>query len=575
MQPQTTSHPQIDLHPTLLALLERRGYKGAQGVAEFLSWDLKRLSDLSELKDLSKAAQRVVLAVAAGEKIGIYGDYDVDGTTACALLYFFFKMLNIPVELIQPSRFVEGYGIHPSNIDAAVKRDIKVLITVDCGITAHDAALRAREVNLDLIITDHHKEAKEGLPVAFAVINPNRSDEAPDSPLKSLAGVAVAFCLALEIKKILEGQGKVIPSLYPLLQFVAIGTICDLAPMTPNNLKLVRHGLKQMADSCYSGLRSFFTPEERAAGKVLSEKCGFYIGPMINSKGRLEHPEKALELLIAEDSDRAFLCYNQLDISNRERKMIQAGVFELAREQMIRELEGDDPVASIAYSADWHEGVIGIVASKLVDTFKVPAIVFTNAQEEGLLKGSARSAGDLNIFEILQKLSHHFVRFGGHKAAAGMSLKKENLSAFTQEFKKILRTLPPLLRTESETFDLEVKAHEIGAKLARDLEMLEPFGNGNERPTFRVRDLKIESYELMKDVHVKWSLVSKSDPTHHLKGVSFNYIGKWQAIHPEEIFKTYASRPNAAPIIDFELGINRWKGKEFVQLQIKHIQMEC
>ncbi len=573
MQPQTTSHSQVDLHPILVALLDRRGYKGQSGVGEFLSWDLKKMADLAALKDLNKSANRIIQAIERGEKIGVYGDYDVDGTSACALLYFFFKMLKVSVDLIQPSRFVEGYGIHPSNIEAAAKRDIKVLITVDCGITAHDAARRAREMNLDLIITDHHKEAKEGLPEAFAIINPNRTDENPNSILKSLAGVSVAFCLALEIKKILEGQNRSVASLYPLLQFVALGTICDLAPMTPTNLKLARHGLKQMADSCYSGFRSFFTPEERAAGKVLSEKCGFYIGPMINSKGRLEHPEKALELLIAEDSDRAFLCYNQLDISNRERKMIQASVFELAREQIVRDLTDDDPVASVAYSPDWHEGVIGIVASKLVDTFKVPAIVFTKSNEEGLLKGSARSAGELNIFEILQKLSHFFVRFGGHKAAAGVSLKLENLSAFTLEFKKMLRTLPSMLRTDNDTFDLEIKAHEIGPKLARDLEMLEPFGNGNERPTFRVRDLQLESYELMRDVHVRWNLVSKSDPNHRLKGVSFNYIGKWQAIHPEEIFKTCVTRPHSTPVIDFELGINRWKGKEFVQLQIKKIQM--
>ena len=292
----TTSNPESELHPVIQAILERRGYKGPQGLAEFFSWDLKKLSDLSALKDLNKAAQRVVLAVQQGEKIGIYGDYDVDGTSSCALLYFFFKMLNVSVDLVQPSRFVEGYGIHPLNIDAAVKKELKLLITVDCGITAHDAAKRAREVGLDLIITDHHKESLEGLPQAYAVVNPNRNDEKGDASLKSLAGVGVAFCLALEIRKILEGQGKPMPSLYPLLQFVAIGTICDLAPMTPVNLKLVRHGLKQMAESCYSGIRSFFTPEERAAGKVLSEKCGFYIGPMINSKGRLEHPEKSLEL---------------------------------------------------------------------------------------------------------------------------------------------------------------------------------------------------------------------------------------------------------------------------------------
>ena len=190
-----------------------------------------------------------------------------------------------------------------------------------------------------------------------------------------------------------------------------------------------------------------------------------------------------------------------------------------------------------------------------------------------MLKGSARSVGDLNIFEILQKLSPLFARFGGHKAAAGLSIKLENFPTFKQEFTKLLRAIPFVMRTEGEAFDLEVKAQDIGPQLARNLEMLEPFGNGNERPVFRVRDLKIESYELMRDVHVRWSLVSKNDPNHHLKGVSFNYIGKWKAIHPEEIFKTAQARPNATPIIDFESGINRWNGREFVQLQIKNIEM--
>jgi len=262
---------------------------------------------------------------------------------------------------------------------------VDVLISVDCGISNVETAEYANEKDLCLIITDHHKDARENLPPAFAVVNPNRRDEPKDSPLYCLAGVAVAFALALEIKKEWEKTNDAIPSIYPLLQLVAIGTISDLAKLDPVNLKMVRHGLKQLLTSENKGIRCFFTPEEREVGKVGSEKVSFFIGPLINSKGRLDHPDYALKLLISDNHQDAFHYFENLQISNNQRKKIQNEVYQEAVEQ-VKETWNNDSSCCIAFSENWHEGVIGIVASKLVETFKVPAIVFTNSSEKGIIK---------------------------------------------------------------------------------------------------------------------------------------------------------------------------------------------
>ncbi len=417
------------LHPIIQRLFEKKGFDQKK-IESFLSWDLKSIPDLTKLKDLSIASKRIIQAIELNQKIGVYGDYDVDGTTSCALLYHFFKILDVEIDIVQPSRFIEGYGLHLSSIDEAVEKNIKVLITVDCGITNNEAADSAKEKGLDLIITDHHKDARETMPNAFAVINPSRRDEDQDSELKTLAGVAVAFALAVQIRADLMAFGKTIPSLYPLLQFVAIGTICDLAQLSPVNLKLVRHGLKLLKETQYPGLRAFFTAEELKAKTIPSEKLAFQIGPLINSKGRLDNPELALGLLIAQTPERARECYEHLVNCNQERKFIQNEVFKEAREQVLKDRKQvgfeKEHLISIVYQPHWHEGVIGIVASKLVDTFKVPAIIFTDSEHSGIIKASCRSAGTLDIFNLLKKNEHLFIKFGGHKAAAGLSMKKEN-----------------------------------------------------------------------------------------------------------------------------------------------------
>lgn len=559
----------LGLHPVIQRLLKNRAL-GPEEIKDFFSWDLKALPNLTELHGLKEASSRIIKAMQAGELIGIYGDYDVDGTTSCALLYHFFQFFGIEIDLVQPSRFVEGYGIHPPSIDKAISDGVGVLITVDCGITNNEAAEYALERGLDLIITDHHTDAREEMPKAFSIINPNRRDEPQDSPLRALAGVGVAFCLCLQIKQDLEAQGESCPSLYPLLQFVAIGTICDLAPLNPTNLKLVRHGLKQLPKTQYPGLRIFLSPEERDFTFISSEKLSFNIGPMINSKGRLDHPEMALKLLITNDSDEAYNLYSHLEVSNRERKFIQAEVFKEAKEQVLRNIRSDDFKIAVVSNPEWHEGVIGIVASKLVETFKVPAIVFTMSESPGILKASARSAGELNLFEALNECSDLFIKFGGHKAAAGLSMPEENLEELKIRLNDLLSEIPLIQRTQQDLYDLEISSDEIDVKLVKELERLEPYGMGNAKPRFKMTDFRLESYELLKDIHVRWSLSSKSG-AFPLKGISFNYVDKWGIPDPKEVFE--AQEKGETLSCYFTLGINRFRGNETLQLMIDKISI--
>jgi len=561
------------IHPVIERLFQKRDWNNEQ-VDEFLSWDLKQLPSLTSMLGTQETAKRIIEAIDAKETIGIYGDYDVDGTTSCALFYHFFQMLDVKVELIQPSRFIEGYGLHASSIDLSLTKGITLLITVDCGITNNEAADYAKEKGIDLIITDHHKDARDQMPDAFSIVNPNRRDEPEDSQLGPLAGVGVAFAVCWEVKSQLESLGKPCPTLYPLLQFVAIGTICDLAKLTPMNLKLVRHGLHQIPTTQYPGIRAFFSAEERKQKLVPSEKLSFNIGPLINSKGRLDHPEKALNLLISKDSTEAYEFYSHLEISNKERKFIQAEVFQSAKEQFMKSIDGTDQTIAIVYQEDWHEGVIGIVASKLVESFKVPAVVFTNSEDEGLIKASARSAGSLNIFDLLNNCSDLFAKFGGHKAAAGLSMPKDNYDEFKKRMTDQLLSIPAIERTKQEGYDLEIYPHEVTPKLLKELELLEPFGMGNEKPVFKMKGVRLASFDLLKDIHVRWSFstLDKNNPAPPLKGISFNYVGSFGKHHPRDIFEK--QNQGGTLTVYFTLGINRFNGNEYIQLMVNRIELD-
>lgn len=556
-----------NLHPTVTKLLHKRGFTTDEDINSFFSWNLRDMPVLTNMIDMDKTSDRIINAIDSKQTIGIYGDYDVDGTTSCALFYHYFKMIGVEVKLFQPSRFVEGYGVHPVSVDNAIEDGVDLLITVDCGITNLETADYAKEKGLDLIITDHHKDAREHLPKAFSVVNPNRRDET-ESELKTLAGVGVAFAVCLSIKNKLDARGEDTPSIYPLLQFVSIGTICDMAKLDLTNIKLTRHGLKQIKETDYFGVRAFFNDEDRSFEVMPSEKISFYVGPLINSKGRLDHPDKALRLLIADNHKDAFENYSQLEISNRERKIIQGQVFKEAKDQVIKEIKTDDLLSSIVYNPEWHEGVIGIVASKLVQTFEIPAIVFTNAEEPGVIKASARSAGDLNLYDLLKDCSDLFLKFGGHKAAAGLSMKKDNFEAFKLKMNSLLKEIPEMQRTVQHQYDLNLNFGDINKQLVKELEIMEPFGMGNSKPIFKMSDAKIFNFTILKDVHVKWVFVDAKNPKNKIQGISFSFIGKWNTLLPQELESIQDSQ---GIDVFFTLGVNRFRGNETIQLMVEKV----
>jgi single-stranded-DNA-specific exonuclease len=561
-----------DLHPVIKRLLKKRGVSTASEINEFFSTDLKELPDLTEMIDMDKASKRLVEAIKNNEKIGIYGDYDVDGTTSCAVLYQFFKMIGVEVDLQQPSRFIEGYGIHPPAIDKAIEKGIKVLVTVDLGITNNETADYVLDKDLDLIITDHHSDIREEIPNAYAVVNPNRRDEPKESPRKALAGVGVAFSLCLAIKRELERKNEVVPSIYPLLQFVAIGTIADLAPLNNMNRKLVSHGLKQIPQTKYEGIKAFLKDGEKNLPSIPSEKVGFGIGPFINSKGRLDHPKYALEQLIAVDEENAIRKFVELEECNDERKEIQKKVFDEAKEQIIKTLNEENYI-NIVYAPDWHEGVIGIVASKLVDTFKKPAIVFTDSKEEGIIKASARSAGDLDLFDSLKKCSDYCTKFGGHKSAAGMSMEKVNLEGFKKKMNELLSVIPEELRTVGTPYDIEVGINEIDLDLVKQLSLLEPFGMGNTKPIFKMSGISMVDYQVLKDVHVKWKFQNEDKTGQRLEGISFNHITNYDVLMPDDIWDEQIEEDKTLEVY-FEVSINVFRGYENLQLMVRDIKWE-
>ncbi len=547
-------------------LIRSRGYHPD----DFYSWDLKKLPDFNQLNDMDKSVQRILKAIENKERIVIYGDYDVDGTTSCALLYHFFKTLNHPVLTLQPSRFVDGYGLHQSSIDWAVDNHAQLMITVDCGVTSFESAEYAKN-KLDLIITDHHQAHEKGLPPAYAIINPNRLDEPESSCMRKLAGVGVAFALAICVRQKLIDLGGNVPSLYPLLPFVALGTICDLAWLNPMNLKLVRHGLKQFPQTPFAGLNVFLTADEKKLNILPSEKLSFHIGPIINSKGRLDHPELALKLLTCENDDESKHIYQKLQLTNQERKNLQATVFKEAKEQILKNMKSPSPLLHVVYSAKWHEGVIGIVASKLVENFKVPAIVLTDSEEKGIIKASARTAGELNLYQLLASCEELFIKFGGHKAAAGFSMKKEKLNLLQEKLEAELEKIPEILRKQHHSFDLEVNFEELNAELLIELQKLEPFGVGNPKPILRISNAKVQNYQVLKGNHVKWTLTQGRPgqaTNRNLGGISFNYFDRWNTLSPEEILRKQEEQQVQ---IDCHLGKNFFNGRSFLQAYISSI----
>lgn len=472
-------------------ILWQRGIRAEEEIQAYLNPDLQQLHDPFLLHDMEKAVQRILTAIENGQNILIYGDYDADGMTASSVMKSALDELGAEVQVYLPNRFTDGYG---PNLDVykyfIQNEDIDLIITVDNGVAGHEAIAYAQSQNVDVIVTDHHS-MPEVLPEAFAIVHP----EHPESnyPFKYLAGVGVAFKVATALL-------DYIPS--DMLDLVAIGTIADMVSLTDENRILVSHGLKVLANTERAGLMELMRLSGTDFEKVNEETIGFQIAPRLNALGRLDDPNPAIELLTGWDEEVAAEIAQMIDEKNSERKVIVENIFNQALTMIT-----DEPV-QILHHKDWHKGVLGIVAGRLLEQFHKPIIML--AEEEGVLRGSARSIENFNIFEALNEHRELFMAFGGHKQAAGMTFALENVEAIKQVMLDFIQENDIDM---SEKSSLEVQGslqfNEISLETIRSLEKLSPYGMDNPKPHFLLTDYQVEQARSMgKDnSHLKLKLV--------------------------------------------------------------------
>ncbi len=451
----------------------------------------------SLLYDAQKAVERIIEAINKQEKILIFGDYDVDGITSTALMINCLKSLGAHVNFFLPHRVHDGYGLSTTIVQRAALSDYKLIITVDNGISAFEAAEYARKHSIDLIITDHHKP-HEHLPCAYAIVNPHRSD--CTYPYKDLAGVGVAFkVLSLLCERMKEPMSS---KAYELL---LLGTVADVVPLTGENRFWVRHSLQLV-----NRAESYALQVLKRNGKVVkptisSLDIGYALAPQINALGRMEDPRRAVEFLISSDKQSVEKIGGVLYELNEARKDVERSIVAELEEAVLRKkIDLDVENIILAGSKLWPPGVIGLVASRMVSTFGRPALLF-HLDDNGIAKGSCRSISSFNIFKALKSCSHLIEKFGGHSCAAGLTIKQENLPALKQELERlILQQLTPFDLQQKITIDAEVHLAELTKKFIKDMAFLEPFGAENAQPLFYIKQVSLaQPPKILKDVHVK------------------------------------------------------------------------
>lgn len=542
--------------PALQAgLLVNRGIMTAEQAAEFLSPALSGLSDPFLMKGVEQAVARILLAKSRAETVCIHGDYDVDGITAVALLTAFFRELALPVCYLIPKRLEDGYGLSREGVDEAIRLGAKVIITVDCGITSVSEAEYCREAGIDLIITDHHTPG-ENIPAALAVINPLQPG--CTAPFTKFAGVGLAFKLAMAVRSRLRQEGfftgRAEPNLKGFLDLVALGTIADLVPLVGENRIIAYYGLKELAKSNRSGLTAL-KKVAAVKGEVSTVDVGFRLAPRLNAAGRLDDAKRGVELLLTADPQLAATLAEELDAANRERQEIEKEILGDALHRLNHDEGLKGRTAVVLASENWHPGVIGIVASRVVERCHRPTLLISLQDGEG--KGSGRSIPAFHLYNALAASAEQLVKFGGHRQAAGISILEENLAAFYDLFDGYAaENLSAEDLTPEYQVDAEITPAALGEGLLAIANSLKPFGMGNPEPLFLLSGVKIVSQRLVKDAHLKMTL--------QVNGRSVAAIG----------FKLAGKLPDAEFIdILFTPELNVWQGRENIQLRLRDIRI--
>lgn len=491
----------ISVSPTIARVLVARGVKTFEQAKQFFRPSLADLHDPFLMDGMELAVERAMQAIENGEKMAIYGDYDVDGTNSAAMLYLFFKELGANVDFYIPDRFTEGYGVSTTGIDRLAASGVRLIITVDCGITAVEQVEYAGSLGLDVVICDHH-EAGDRIPAAYAVLDPIKPG--CPYPFKSLSGCGVGFKL---MQGISTRRGDV-ESIYPYLDFVAIAAAADIVPLVGENRSLVAHGLRKLNDSPRPGLRGLLECAGIKRGNLGTAQIVFGIAPRVNAAGRLGDARRAVEMLIEEDEVRAFQRAQELESDNRSRRTIDEETFAEAQKLVERALLEGDVRSLVIHNPNWHPGVIGIVASRIVEKYYLPTVLLTSV--EGVAKGSARSIAGFDIHNALKQCEQHIEQFGGHKYAAGLSVREENIDPLRAALNKFaLNQIDDEMLIPQIHVDSEVQLQELTSTFFHIIKQFAPFGPGNARPIFLARNAEVVGYpKIVGKDHLKFRVRS-------------------------------------------------------------------
>ena len=538
---------------TTASLLVSRGIKTFEGAKTFFRPSLDDLHDPFLMKDMDNAVIRILDAVKKEEKILIYGDYDVDGTSSVALVCKFLRTnTKNQIGTYIPDRYDEGYGISFKSIDYALDNDFTLIIALDCGIKAIDKVDYANKNNIDYIICDHHKPG-ETIPAAVAVLNPLRED--CNYPFKFLCGCGIGFKL---IQGLSARQEQWESNVENYLDLVAVAIGADMVPLVGENRTLCHFGLKIINSSPTTGLKAIIRGVNKP--EITLGEVSFYIAPRINSAGRIKHGNNAVELLLEDNFDNAISFSKEIDEFNIQRRGLDKLITNEALEQ-IEENEEQRDFTTVVFKEDWHKGVIGIVASRLIEKYYRPTLVFTKSND--VLAASARSVKGFDVYNAIESCKEHLIQFGGHKYAAGLTLKPESYFAFKQSFEEYVKTtIDKKLLTPIINVNEKIKLTDITPKFYRILKQFAPFGPANKQPVFYSDNLLDTGYCKTvgeDDKHLKLSLSQANSEV--FKSIGFGLGDKLSLIENKTQFKAV-----------FNIDENNWNGIKSIQLKLLDIK---
>lgn len=547
----------LNVNMVIARLLVQRGIKTFNEAKAFFR---PRLSDLHNpflMKDMHKAVSRLEQAIAKKEKVIVYGDYDVDGTTSVALMYSFLKPRIEQLEYYIPDRYSEGYGISPKSIDYAVENGVTLIVALDCGIKAVEKIADAKSRGVDFIICDHHNPDDE-VPPAVAVLDPKQID--CNYPYKELSGCGVGFKLAQGFcqKNNIEQD-----ELYDLLDLLVVSIASDIVPITGENRVLAYYGLKKLNSNPGIGLQTIINLAGIGDTEITISDIVFKIGPRLNASGRIEHGKKSVQILVTEDEEKSDLIGEEIDSFNEIRKTLDRDITQEALDMIEASEEMKSMNSTVLYNRDWHKGVVGIVASRVTEQYYRPSIILT--ESNGLATGSARSVRDFDLYEAIGQCSDLLESYGGHMYAAGLTLKIENIPAFRQRFEEIVTNqITDMQQTQTIEIDAKISLSEITPRFYRILKQFAPFGPHNMAPVFVTEDVFDAGTSRLvgkNQEHLKLDLVEPDINSGKFAGIAFNQSDAFDLITSGSPFD-----------VCYTIAENEYRGKVNLQLYIKDIK---